>query len=82
MSIASEGWCMPKFDLSQLPPVDPPPPCEGKHRWERATASGCSQCCVHGPLVRQLECEDYACGAVVAQDTEGFEELWEAAPFN
>lgn len=79
----SYGWCAPSSFLTELfasnEPVDPPAPCEGQHRWVREP-TGHGECCEHGPLVRVLECEDYVvCRAVLNEDADGFDELWETA---
>jgi len=78
---ATGGWCAPSDTLSAVlaAPAPPVQPCDGvNHRWERI-ARMCTNCCVHGETPRRLECA--ACLAEVREGADGFDELWEAAPW-
>jgi hypothetical protein len=86
--VAVGGWCVPGPSLFEnLSPTVLDlvgEPCDGNHQWRRMIYSGggcqCPMC--EPPLdspTRLLECD--GCDAEVREDADGFEDLWEAAPW-
>lgn len=78
--IAVGGWCAPSELFGWPTEVPGPEPCLGVHRWERFTYRGGCQCtqCVE-PVRRVLECA--GCEAELGEDADGFDGLWEVAPW-
>jgi hypothetical protein len=84
--VASGGWCAtgPSLFENLSPTVLDlvGEPCGGNHQWRRMIYSGggcqCSMCPPEAPT-RLLECD--GCDAEVRHGVDGFEELWESAPW-
>lgn len=86
--LKSNAWCAPSqslWDMFHLPMPDLiyPDDCGQPHKWERMAINDSQcQCCHCGDgVTRWLECSECLTNVHEKDDPEGFEALWEPAPW-